>query len=64
MTQEWPKTYDEFLERREAAIRSPKWDDRVALAGFFYELGEPLTDEVLATREYIRRKATEEGKSS
>lgn len=38
-------------------FESDKADDRVALAGFFYERGEPLTDEVLATQEYLRRKA-------
>lgn len=54
--QDWPKTYDGFVEKREAAIRSDKWTPRVLLAGYWWERGEPLTDEVLATQEYIRRK--------
>lgn len=57
MASNWPKTYDEFVAKRQAAIESDKWTPRVELAGFFYERGEPLTDEVLATQEYIRRKS-------
>lgn len=39
---------------REEPVVTP--DGRIALAGAFWELGEPLTDEVWATKEYLRRK--------
>ena len=52
-----PKTYEDFLTQRQAIIESDKWTDRVEQAGIFYEMGEPLTDEILATREYLRRKS-------
>lgn len=54
---EQPMSYEEMVASRQAYYESERADDRVALAGFFYERGEPLTDEVLATREYLRRKA-------
>lgn len=31
-------------------------DGRIAMAGAFWERGEPLTDEVWATKEYLMRK--------
>ena len=51
------ETYEEFVAKRQAWWESREASSRVLLAGFFYERNEPLTDEVLATREYLRRKA-------
>lgn len=52
-------TYEEMNVQRDLYYQSERADDRVRLAGFFWEQGAPLTDEVLATREYARRKGVD-----
>lgn len=50
-------TYEDFVAKRQEWWESDEATPRVKIAGFWYESGSPLTDEVIATQEYIRRKS-------
>lgn len=50
-------TYEEFVAKRQSWWESDEANWRVKLAGYWYEAGAPLTDEVMATEEYLRRKS-------